>query len=476
MMMNPPPADESASTAAPASVNHPEERHPGETQFKRVLTTPRLVAFGLAYINLMGVFTLYGLATKMTAGMMALAFVVATVAMALTALSYAAMSSQFVAAGSVYSYVSKVVSPGPAFLVGWAVMLDYLILPLLNFLLIGLYMHQLLPGAPQWAYSLVGLIVIVALAVKGVNESAALGFVTTLAGFVFIVVFAGYLVASITTHGHGVGSVFDTAGFFTAEALSSPQAGIGSVFGACAILCLIFLGFDGITTFAEETRDPRRQVGRAIILTCALSGVVFILVSYLMQLAWPQAWQEMHNPDVASSELILRIAGPAMNVVFTSIFVVGCIGSGLSALSSGARILYSMGHDGVLPRPLGRLNARFRTPVTPILLIGAFGVLALFTSLMDISSIVNFGALVAFMAVNLCVVVQYTIRNKRRGVPAILLYAVLPVLGFVVDFVIWVNLDGTAKVIGFSWTALGVVVLAILTRGFRRPMRTLTRM
>jgi putrescine importer len=319
---------------APRAAAKPEKPH-----LKRVLSTPQLVAFGLAYVNLMGVFILYGLATQMTERMVALAFVIATLAMGLTAISYASISRRFVAAGSVYTYVAKTMHPTPAFAVGWVVMLDYLILPLLNFLLIGLYMHQLIPGVPQWVFSLIGLIVIVALAIKGVRESATLGFFTTLLGIVFIAVFAGYLVASIVSHGNGVGSIFNLSGFFTDEALHSPTAGISSVLGACAILCLMFLGFDGITTFAEETRDPREQIGKAIIVTCVISGVVFVAVSYLMQLAWPDAWREMTNPDVASTELILRVAGPVMNVLFTVIFVAGCIGSGLSALSAGARIL-----------------------------------------------------------------------------------------------------------------------------------------
>jgi putrescine importer len=446
---------------------------PAETQFKRVLSTTQLIAFGLAYINLMGVFVLYGLATQMTRGMMALAMLVATLAMGLTAISYASISRQFVAAGSVYTYVAKSMHPTPAFAVGWVVMLDYIILPLLNFLLIGLYMHQLIPVVPQWVFSIIGLVVIVALAVKGVRESATLGFVTTLLGVVFIAIFAGYLIAATTSQGHGVGSVFNLAGLLTSDALHSPHAGMSSALSGCAILCLMFLGFDGITTFAEETRDPRRQIGQAIILTCVISGVVFVVVAYLMQLAWPAAWREMQNPDIASTELILRVAGPAMNVIFTVIFVAGCIGSGLSALSAGARVLFSMGRDGVLPRPLGHLHPRFKTPVAAILLIGGIGVMSLFTNLLKVTSIVNFGALIAFMAVNLCVITEYRLRLKVKGAKATVLYTLLPLTGFLVDLLIWLSLDNTAKTVGAAWTFIGLVMLAFFTRGFRKPMKML---
>lgn len=448
--------------------------HESQPHMKRVLSTWHLVAFGLAYINLMGIFILYGLATQMTQGMMALAFLIATVAMGLTAWSYAAMSRQFIAAGSVYTYVAKTFNPASAFAVGWVVMLDYIVLPLLNFLLIGLYLHQLMPSIPQWIFSLLAMAVITGLAIKGVSESARVGSITTLLGVVFIAVFAGYLVVAITTDGQGVGSLFNLSGFFTPEAMSSSEAGFSSVLAACAILCLMFLGFDGITTFAEETRDPRNQVAKAIMFTCAIAGVVFIAVSYLMQLAWPEAWYQMQEPDVASTELIERIAGPAMNIVFTVIFVAGCIGSGLSALSAGARILYSMGRDGVLPRKLGVLHPRFKTPIMAILFISGIGVFSLFTSLMDISSIVNFGALIAFMAVNLCVIVTYRMRLKVKGPKSIALYTVLPAIGFLVDLLIWISLDSTAQMIGLAWTVLGLIIMGIMTRGGRRPMRVLS--
>ncbi|MGV0813464.1 APC family permease [Mycolicibacterium boenickei] len=448
--------------------------HESEPHMKRVLSTWHLVAFGLAYINLMGIFILYGLATQMTQGMMALAFVIATLAMSLTAWSYAAMSRQFIAAGSVYTYVAKTFNPSSAFAVGWVVMLDYIVLPLLNFLLIGLYLHQLMPSVPQWIFSLMAMAVITGLAIKGVSESARLGSITTLLGVVFIAVFAGYLVVAITTDGQGVGSLFNLSGFFTPGAMSSPEAGFSSVLAACAILCLMFLGFDGITTFAEETRDPRSQVGKAIMFTCAIAGVVFIVVSYLMQLAWPEAWYQMQEPDIASTELIGRVAGPAMSIVFTVIFVAGCIGSGLSALSAGSRILYSMGRDGVLPRKLGVLHPRFKTPIIAILFISTIGVFSLFTSLMEISSIVNFGALIAFMAVNLCVIVQYRMRLKVKGPKSTVLYTVLPVTGLLVDFLIWISLDNTAQVIGLIWTVLGLIVIGIVSRGLRRPMRILS--
>jgi amino acid transporter len=381
------------------------------------------------------------------------------------------MSRKFVSAGSVYSYVERSAGPRPAFMVGWIVMLDYLVLPLLNFLLVGLYMHQLLPGIPQWVFSLVALLVIVGLAIKGVSESATLGAIATIVGVLFLLIFGAFMVTSIASNGTGVGAVFDISGFYSADALNDPEVGFTGVLGACSLLCLMFLGFDGITTFAEETKNPRKQIGSAIIYTCIIAGIVYVGFSYLMQLAWPNAWSEMADPDVASTELILRIGGPVMNLIFTAIFVVGCIGSGMSGLSAGARIIYVMGNNGALPKKLSAVHAKYRTPYIAILLIGGVGVLSVFSSLADISSIVNFGALVAFMAVNACVILQLRIKDRERGAKSLLLHVILPGLGFIVNFTIWINLDDTAKIIGFIWSGLGLLVLALRTRGFRRPLQ-----
>ena len=441
-------------------------------KLKRVLSTPQLVGFGLAYINLIGVFILYGLVTQMTHGMMALAFLISTLAMGLTAASYASLSRKFVSAGSVYSYVQRSIGSRTAFMVGWIVMLDYLVLPLLNFLLVGLYMHQLLPGVPQWVFTLAALLLIVGLAIKGVSESAKLGVIATIVGVGFLVVFAGFIITSITGEGAGVGAIFDVSGFYSAEAMNNPDVGFTAILGACSLLCLMFLGFDGITAFAEETKNPQKQIGSAIMWTCIIAGIVYVGFSYLMQLAWPTAWSEMADPDVASTELILRIGGPVMNMIFTAIFVIGCIGSGMSGLSAGARILYVMGNNGALPKKLSAVHAKYRTPYIAILLIGAIGVLSVFSNLTDISSIVNFGALVAFMAVNACVLLQLRIKDRERGAKSLLLHVILPVLGFAVNFTIWINLDVTAKIIGFAWAALGLIILGWQTKGFRQPLNT----
>lgn len=435
-------------------------------ELRRNLKMRHLLAFGLAYINVMGVFTLYGINTRMTHGMLALAFVVATVAMLFTAWSYSRMAKAIPVAGSVYTYTQRSFNPSLGFVVGWVVLLDYLILPLLNFLLIGLYMNILVPSVPVWVWTVIALVLITALTIRGVAQSAMAGMVTTVLGFGFLIVFAGFMITYLV-EGNGAGTLFSLDGFFTSEALSNPEAGLGSVLSAAALLCLMFLGFDGITTFSEESVNPKRDVPRAIILTCVVAGAVFITVAYLAQLAWPDAWATMLDPDTASAELIERVAGPGMTFVFSAIFVAGCIGSGTSGMASGARIIFAMGRDGVLPSFLGKVHSKYKTPIVAILCIAAIGVVSLFIDLQAVSSIINFGAIIAFIFVNMSVVAWYIVRKKERGAGAIFQYLVLPLIGAAISLALWLSLDSLAMGIGIAWMVIGVVILAVQTKGFR---------
>ncbi|MDR2931122.1 MAG: APC family permease [Propionibacteriaceae bacterium] len=443
-------------------------------ELRRSLKMRHLIAFGLAYINVMGLFTLYGLVTVKTHGMLALAFIVATGAMVFTALSYGKMAREFPISGSVYTYTQRSFNAHIGFVVGWVVMLDYLILPLLNFLLIGLYLNVLVPGVPIWAWSLVALVVITFLTIRGVTESAATSMITTVLGMGFIAAFVVFLIKYLIG-GEGAGTLFSLSGFATVTELTSSQTGIASVLGAAAVLCLMFLGFDGITTFSEESVNPARDMPRAIILTCVIAGAVFIGGGYLAQLAWPDAWSQIINPDTAATELITRAAGPVMTFLFTVIFIAGCIGSGSSGMASGARILYAMGRDGVLPSFLGRVHDKFKTPIVAILFIAAVGIISLFIDLMSVSSIINFGAIIAFFFVNLSVIAHFWVRQHRRSPKETIAYLVLPALGAVISAALWLSLDKMAMIIGCTWTVLGVILLAVQTKGFKQNPVTLTQ-
>lgn len=434
-------------------------------ELSRELSLGKLLFFGLSYINIMGAFTFYGIVTGMTQGMFALAFLIATIAMLFTAYSYSQMSKAFPISGSVYTYTQRSMNSWIGFLVGWTVLMDYVVLPAVNFILVGLYLNVLIPSVPVWVFSLITIIVTTLLTIRGVGVSASTGGIITIVGLAFLAAMLVFLIRWLLT-GEGAGTLLDISGFATAEALGN--VGWGGIFAACALLALCFLGFDAITTFTEEAKNPRKTVGRAILLSVLLTGVLYTTLAYLAQLSWPAAWMEIENADTGVTELIEMVAGPVMAFVFTVLYIAGCFGSGIASQSAGARLLYTMGRDGVLPRKLSYVLPGYKTPVVAILVIAVLSCVSLFTDLMGITSIINFGGLLAFTMVNLCVVAHYYVRERRRGPWDTVKYLIVPLVGAAIALLIWANLDSLAMVIGGSWIALGIVWLGVQTKGFRR--------
>src|SRR3954454_7223347 len=364
-----------------------------ETHFRRVLGLPALVFFGLAYMVPLTVWTTYGVVTTETEGHLPLAYLVTTVAMMLNAYSYGRMVVAQPVAGSAYSYASRAFGRPVGFMVGWALLLDYIFLPMINYLVIGLYMQDYFPSTPQALWVVIGVVLVTGLNILGVKLLARMNFIFIAAQVVFIAVFVAVSIAKVTGQAGG-------------HSLSAPFVGSGLnmslVFAGAAILALSFLGFDAVSTLSEETRDPRRRIPRAIILCALLGGLVYIVQAYLGQLVYP-SWQKLvGREDVASADVMKFIGGNFLNSFFTAVYVSSAFACAMASQASVARILYAMGRDGSLPRPVfGWLHPRFRTPVVGNLLVGAIGLTALFISLTTVSSMISFGALAAFSFVNL---------------------------------------------------------------------------
>jgi putrescine importer len=445
-------ADHAAGAAA-----HDHER---ETHFKRVLGLPALVFFGLAYMVPLTVWTTYGIVTTSTNGHLPLAYTVTTIAMALTAYSYGRMVLVQPIAGSAYSYASKAFGRPLGFMVGWALMLDYIFLPMINYLLIGLYMQDYLPSTPQALWIILAVVLVTGLNILGIRLVATANVIFVSAQFVFVAVFAVMSVVEFTSDVE--------VKSFTAPFLES---GIdwGSVFAGAAVLALSFLGFDAISTLSEETRDPRRKIPLAIMLCAIAGGLIYIFQSYLGQLAYPNFASFADHQDVASADVMKAIGGSFLNSFFTAVYVSACFAGAMAAQASVARILFAMGRDGSLPRPVfGWLHPRFRTPVVGNVIVAIFGLTALFISLNTVASMISFGALAAFSFVNLAVIKTYVLDGDRRSGADILKYAVIPFLGFAFTVYLWTQLSSLTFKIGLGWTAAGLVWLIYLTRGFRK--------
>jgi putrescine importer len=428
-----------------------------QTTLRRALGLPGLTFFGLAYLSILAVFTVYGSGVKVTDGHLPAAYIVATVAMLFTAYSYGRMSGQFPRAGSAYTYTQQTFGGHVGFLTGWTLMLDYLFLPMINFLLIGLYLNAQFPAVPAWAFTLFGLAFVLGLSILGIRVVSRINVFAVITSAAVAVVFIGLSINYGIRHSSGVSIL---------APLIPGDGGVAPIFAGAAILALAFLGFDAVSTMSEEARHPKRDIPRAIMLTTILGGLTFFLVAWAGTFVFPD-WTLIQDLDAAGVELNERVGGPILQALFVAIYIVGATLSGTAAQISVARILYAMGRDGVLPHRLGYLHPRFRTPVVAALVVSAFSLVALFISLDVAVTIINFGALAAFSMVNLSVIKHFIVDREERTPKDLLRYGLVPAIGFALTVWIWTSLSGFTFVVGLCWMAAGVIVLAIRTRFFR---------
>lgn len=430
-------------------------------QLNRTLTLFPLVFMGLAYMSPMAVFSPYGIVAQGTQGRAAAAYLVALIMVLFTAYSYGKMVKAFPSSGSAYTYASKTINPSVGFLVGWAVLTDYIFLPVLNILASGIFIHAIFPQIPLWAGMLLLLGTVTIVNMFGVKLNAKVNTLVVLFQFLVVAFFAGFAIQRIQT-GMGTGELFSTLPFY------NPEHSFSFVLAGASIVCTSFLGFDAVTTFTEETVNPRKTVPRAILLIALIGGAMFIGLSYLLHMVYPD-FGSFKDPEAGGYEIVYFLGSAFLTSFFTAGFIIASIGMSLTSHASGARLLYVMGRDGVLPKKIfGYIHPKLMTPLRNVLIIAVICLLGFFIDLETAFSLVNFGALLAFTFVNLSVIAHYFIKEKRRGIKNFLLYLALPLTG--AGFNIWIlaNLSKNALSLGSIWVAVGVAYLLYLTKFFTK--------
>ncbi|MBV4485302.1 APC family permease [Pseudomonas sp. SWRI153] len=428
-------------------------------RLQRTLSLGSVVLFGIAYMTPIIVLGTFGILAQSTAGMVPAAYLAALVAMFFTAMSYGRMAAAFPVAGSAYSYVRKAISPKLGFIAGWAVLLDYLFLPMAIWLIGAAYLASAFPSIPQWIWVLAFIGVTSAINIVGLKLANGINALLMLVQFLVLIAFVALCVHYIG--GDASKPLWSIKPFFNGD-MQMPL-----IMSGAAIACYSFLGFDAVSTLTEETRDPRRTIPRAIMLITLIGGLIFVGVSYFVQIAHPSF--QFDSVDSAAYEIARNIGGDLFVSIFLIGLIVGQFASGLSAQASGSRLLFAMGRDGVLPKSFfGTLHVRFGTPVNSILLCAAVALLALKLDVTTSTSFINFGAFLAFSLVNLSVIFHYWIGGEKKGLRELLLFLICPLIGLIADLWLMVSLDHLAVWLGLSWLAIGVVYLAVLTSGFRR--------
>lgn len=431
---------------------------------KKTLTLFPVVMIGLAYMQPMTLFDTFGIVTNLTGGHVATAYAFALIAILFTALSYGKLVHRFPSAGSAYTYAQKSICPHVGFMVGWSSLLDYLFMPMINILLAKSYFESLIPGIPSWIFVvlLVGFMTLTNL--KGIRTVANFNGLIVVLQILVMLVIVGMVIYGVA-HGTGEGKLVSSKPFWTENSQVVPM-----ITGA-TILCFSFLGFDGISSLSEETKEAKRVIPKAIFLTALIGGLLFIAVSYFLQLYFPDV-SHFNDPDSSQPEIMLYVAGKTFQFGILIFSCVTVLASGMAAHAGVSRLMYVMGRDGVFPkRFFGYISPKFHTPVFNVLLVGAIALLAINFDLVTATALINFGALVAFTFVNLSVISQYWIREKlRRTLKDNIRFLILPLCGAITVGALWVNLEKSSMELGLIWAAIGIIYLAIVTKGFRLPV------
>lgn len=437
-------------------------------RLERVLTLRHLILYGLVILTPTAPYPVFGIVQQVSQGHAALSYLVAMVAMLFTAASYGRMAGAFPAAGSTYTYASRALNEHIGFLAGWAMMLDYFLIPLLSVIYPALTAARLVPEVPYTLWVILFTVTITAINVRGIRvttrASGLMMALMTSCAVLFVVVSMRAVAA-----GSGAGALLNLRGFWQPETFALHPLMLGA-----AIAALSYIGFDAISTLAEDTLRPERDIAIATVLVCVLQTVFCVVSVYLATLAWPD-YRTFPHPETAILDISRLIGGPWMLGAITFVLLVAGLASALTGQAGASRLLYGMGRDGVISRRIfAYINPRYSTPTRSIYLMGAVcaagAVLMRFQLAVEL---LNFGAFAGFILVNLSVIRHYYIRlGKRRGAD-LFLNLVFPAVGALFCGYIWISLSVKARIVGFIWLGIGLLYLAAITRGFRRKPASL---
>ncbi|MET9295174.1 APC family permease [Streptomyces sp. NPDC003077] len=472
---------------APAAEPNPPSAYGGASAqsggaLRRTLSFRDLVVYGLLFIAPMAPVGIFGTLQAKSHGAITIVYIVATLAMAFTAYSYAQMVRVAPQAGSVFAYARVGLGEGAGFVAGWMAMLDYLLIPAVAYLFSGIAMHSLVPSVHQWVWTAIAVVVTTLLNLWGVRTAAAVGFAVLAMEIAVLVVFVVAAVWVLVTDGARRG--------WAAPLTGEGDFSMGAVLAAVSVAVLSYLGFDAIASFAEEAKETERSAGagrgrlpgapawvaRAVLTCLVVAGLLFAVQTYLAALLAPMTAGELAAEPAAQGDAFYATVDSAVGGWLHDLVAVSkAIGAAFAALAGQAaagRLLFAMARDRRLPGAMSKVDADSGVPRRALLgaavvtLLAAVWAARQDAGLDHLSSIVNVGALTAFALLHASVIGWFWVR-KRAAKPGLVRHVLVPLLGLAVVVAVIVEASGTAQVVGAVWLAIGLVVLAVQHPGRR---------
>ena len=438
-------------------------------ELDRSLSFTDLVVYGLIFMVPIAPFGIFGFVYAASGGMVALAYAIGMVAMIFTALSYAQMVRAFPMAGSVYSYAGRGIAPPVGFLAGWAILLDYVLIPSLLYIIASIAMHATVPEVPVAVWLVAFVVLNTVINFFGIRLAAAVIRVMLL---LELLVLAAFLVIGVVALADGKGRGFSFDPFFNGDTFSTKL-----IFGAVAIAVLSFLGFDAISTLAEENRGEARQIGRAMAAALVLAGLLFVAQTWVASLLVtdPDGLIASGDPGgTAFYDAAATAGGTGLKTLTTVATAISWgFANALVAQVATSRLLFAMARDRQLPSFLARVSPKHSVPVNAVftvavitLGIGLYAALGRDDGPTLLTNLVNFGALSAFIALHLAVIYHYLVRRRSRN---LWLHLVAPLIGVAILGYVLFNSQQLARGLGLIWLGIGAVVLIGLYVTGRRP-------
>jgi len=418
-------------------------------KLKRQLSYRDLVFYGLAYTAPVTPLTMAGFVWAVSGGLPVLAYLLAALCLYFTANSYAVMTSAMPSAGSVYSFASNTMGPFAGFISGWMILLDYLLVPAFIYILSAVGLETLMPQVDRatWIVITVGATSVVNW--FGVSVTSWVSSVSVVLQLLLVAVVVTLLLFAL--HG-GMGS----AALTMAPLFEASKFHVSSVLAATAVCVTGYLGFDAVSTLAEEVKDRDTSlIGKAILTNLALTGGTFVLVTWVIGNIL--AGFPIHDPATVIYELAAAIGGKgaAIGLAWFLTLVVG-VPNVLPMQVGVARVLYAMGRDQTLPSILAKVNRRHGNPYVAMIVSTSISLaIALFMSerISDLAILISFGALTGFVFVHLSVLAHFGRRPGRSWRS----HVAMPLIGIGAVVMILSNLNAMALTVGTCWCATGIV-------------------
>jgi putrescine importer len=433
------------------------ETNPAPARLRRTLTLWDLILYGVIVIQPVAPMSVFGVLRDRGHGHVVTTILIAMVAMLFTAISYGRMARAYPSAGSAFTYVGQEINPALGYVTGWSMVMDYMLNPMICIIWCSQQAHVFAPAIPYWGWAIFFFAMFTGLNLQGVKTSARVN--TGLAAGMGVVITIFFVTAIRYIFGHD----HSAAGFFTQPFYDPQLWNTKAVLGGTSIAVLTYIGFDGISTLSEEAENPRRNILLATVLTCLVIGILSAVQVYVAQLIWPST-QPFPDVDTAFTFVAGRAWAPMFAILGFTLLVAN-FGSGMGAQLGAARLLYGMGRSKALPQSFfGAVDAKRHVPRNNVIFVGLVALAGAFVISYGLGAeMLNFGALIAFMGVNLAAFMRYFVREERKKISNF----VPPLAGFFICLLLWLNLSRPAKIVGAIWMAVGIAFGAIKTRGFR---------